>query len=31
MMWAPEKIRPRLHLGGHVTGGCLTYHDFSWG
>jgi hypothetical protein len=30
MMWALEKIRPRLHLGGHMTGGCFTYHDFSW-
>jgi predicted phosphodiesterase len=31
MMWALEKIRPRLHLGGHMTGGCFTYHDFIWG
>jgi hypothetical protein len=31
MMWALEKIRPRLHLGGHMTGGCFTYHNFSWG
>ena len=31
MTWALEKIRPRLHLGGHMTGGCFTYHDFGWG
>jgi hypothetical protein len=30
-MWALEKIGPRLHLGGHMTGRCFTYHNFSWG
>jgi predicted phosphodiesterase len=31
MRQALERIRPRLHLGGHMTSRCLTYHDFSWG
>jgi predicted phosphodiesterase len=31
MMWALEKIRPRLHLGGHMTGGCYSYYELKWG
>ncbi|MGC8988279.1 metallophosphoesterase family protein [Infirmifilum sp.] len=25
------EVRPKLHLSGHMTGGCYTYYEFPWG
>ena len=31
--WAQalERIRPRLHFSGYMTGGCYTYYELKWG
>ena len=31
MRQALERIRPRLHFSGHMTGGCYSYYEFEWG
>jgi len=31
MTQALERIRPRLHFSGHMTGGCYSYYEFKWG
>jgi len=31
MRQALERIRPRLHFSGHMTGGCYSYYEFKWG
>ena len=31
MAQALERIRPRLHFSGHMTGGCYSYYEFKWG
>ncbi len=31
MTQALERIRPRLHFNGHMTGGCYSYYEFKWG
>jgi len=31
MTQALERVRPRLHFSGHMTGSCYSYYEFKWG